>query len=148
MQAATIPIFLAFTFICGCLTPAVSERYVCADGWVTESYVDCSDHTPKCPKTDCPKNVCPPCEPKISYVVVNVSSATVSPSDPCGDLGCPPGTQYVASKTSKKYHTCSCRFAKVLSAKNRICYSSAAEAEAEGKEPCGICAVNIDHTQQ
>jgi hypothetical protein len=60
--------------------------------------------------------------------------------DPCTALGCPAGTQYVSSRSSGKFHRCDCRFGKTLSAKNRICFGGAAEAEVAGKKPCGICA--------
>ena len=39
----------------------------------------------------------------------------------CLELGCPDGTLYVASKTSKIYHKCDCGFAKIIKPENLIC---------------------------
>jgi len=50
-------------------------------------------------------------------------------SDACISLGCPPGTQYVASKNSDKYHACPCYNAKRIKPENLLCFSSKEEAE-------------------
>ena len=46
---------------------------------------------------------------------------------------------YVASREGDKYHKTSCRVAKKIKAENRVAYKSKAEAEKDGKRPCGIC---------
>lgn len=47
--------------------------------------------------------------------------------------------QFVASKNSNKYHLPTCRFAKKIKPENQVWFSSAAEAEARGYQPCGTC---------
>jgi micrococcal nuclease len=56
----------------------------------------------------------------------------------CISLGCPQGTQYVASKNSDKYHKCYCSFAKRISPQNLICFSSKEEAE-QDRQACSSC---------
>jgi hypothetical protein len=143
-MAAAIAV-LASAAITGCLTEAaVVEKFVCADAFVVDSPEDCGGHNNPCPK--CQKPECPACSnlscPKTEYPTDTTVAAQsqAAPEGGCERLGCPAGTEYVSSKTSKKYHTCDCRFATVLSAKNLVCYGSAREAEAAGKEPCGICS--------
>jgi hypothetical protein len=129
--------------VSGCVTqPELRERFVCYDGWVAGDAPGCTGHNPNCPVYNCTK--CPECKEKAEYVYVNSTQqpAAASQDDSCVRLGCPPGSKYVSSKTSGKYHTCGCRFAEVLSAKSRICYGSREEAEAAGKAPCGICATS------
>jgi methylphosphotriester-DNA--protein-cysteine methyltransferase len=46
---------------------------------------------------------------------------------------------FVGSKASKKYHTTTCRWGKNISPKNRVEFSSAAEAEKAGYIACKIC---------
>ncbi len=46
---------------------------------------------------------------------------------------------YVASREGDKYHKTSCRVAKNIKAENKVSYQSKAEAEKDGKTPCGIC---------
>jgi hypothetical protein len=152
---------VALALLCGCHTQqAVIEKYVCADGWVAEEAGGCAGRSPQCPKCVCNKAdaafggdgdaatmgkslkgqgeaaAAEPMEGAVGGIVKQASSA----EDSCTALGCPAGTQYVSSKSSGKFHRCDCRFGKTLSAKNRICFGDAAEAEAAGKKPCGICA--------
>ena len=46
---------------------------------------------------------------------------------------------YVASKEGEKYHSLSCRLAKNIKTENKVSYKSKAEAEKDGKAPCGVC---------
>lgn len=74
---------------------------------------------------------------------VNNAQATtltdVSPtSSDCISLGCPQGTQYVASKNSDKYHKCSCSFAKKIKQENLLCFPSKEEAE-KSRQACSSC---------
>lgn len=46
---------------------------------------------------------------------------------------------FVASKDGGKYHRSSCRMAKKIKPENKVAYASKAEAEKDGKAPCGIC---------
>jgi hypothetical protein len=133
-------VFLLAVLVCGCLGSSVSERYVCSDGWLAESPAACAGHNPVCQNCTCPK--CPACKPETKCAPCAGAlqePATPAQDDSCARLGCPAGTRYVSSKSSGKYHACDCRFAEVLSAKNLICYGSSQEAEAAGKQPCGIC---------
>ena len=57
----------------------------------------------------------------------------------CEALGCPSGTMFVGSKTSKKYHSCDCTWAKKISSQNLICFKSIEEAEEKGYVPCKVC---------
>jgi hypothetical protein len=129
---------LAFVaLLCGCLDARVVEKYVCSDGWVADSADGCGGHDRVCPACVCQKTECPDC------VCANgTDEAPAKSAGGCEALGCPPGTSYVSSRTSGKFHACDCRFAKALSAKNRVCYASAQDAVADGKEPCGICAAS------
>ncbi|MFH0861590.1 MAG: hypothetical protein V1875_01035 [Candidatus Altiarchaeota archaeon] len=126
----------------GCLSQTITEKFVCSDGWVADSPDGCVGHTPPCPNCTCKAPACPKCESVAKIVYVNVSSLPSADAS-CASLGCPPGTEYVSSKSSGKYHACGCRFAEALSKKNLICYPSAEEAQAAGKLPCGICAVSL-----
>ncbi|MFH1055715.1 MAG: hypothetical protein V1744_06440 [Candidatus Altiarchaeota archaeon] len=135
-------IVLLLVLVSGCILPTtVKEKYVCPDAWLVDSPEGCSSHqiqTPKCP--DC---VCPTCETKVEYVYVNSTapstSTTLAVNDACAKLGCPAGTNYVASKSSTKYHLCACRSAKTIMPKNIVCYKTQQEAEAGKKQPCSIC---------
>lgn len=57
------------------------------------------------------------------------SPSSASSSNDCVSLGCSQGTQYVASKSSEKYHSCSCYNAKRIKPENLLCFSSKEEAE-------------------
>jgi len=69
----------------------------------------------------------------------NTSKTQVSTSDDCVALGCPSETNYVASKNSQVYHSCSCSYAKRIKQENILCFNSAQDAEARGftKASCG-----------
>ncbi|TES96103.1 hypothetical protein E3J85_01335 [Patescibacteria group bacterium] len=47
--------------------------------------------------------------------------------------------KYVASKSGGKYHLLDCRYAKKMKEENKIWYGSKEEAEADGKDSCGVC---------
>ena len=57
----------------------------------------------------------------------------------CEALSCPPGTMFVGSKTSKKYHNCDCTWAKKISPQNLACFKDIEEAENSGYIPCKVC---------
>jgi DNA/RNA endonuclease YhcR with UshA esterase domain len=51
--------------------------------------------------------------------------------------GCPvPRSDYVASKTGKKFHVSTCPYAKNIKAKTRLKFDSKENAKSEGYEPC------------
>jgi len=139
----------AVVLLCGCLDGPVREKYVCSDGWVTDSPKGCEGRDRVCPKTYCPDCVCanasacqrcPDCVCGGQATSEKTPDGSAKAGGSCESLGCPPGAQYVSSRSSGKYHACDCQYALKLSAKNRICYMSAQEAQAAGKEPCGLCA--------
>jgi hypothetical protein len=134
MRWIVIPILL----LCGCLTQqTITEKYVCQDGSISGTAGGCAGR-----KLDCPKCVCPTVKVADKVTATELAQQTAAAPSPVGDceaIGCPAGSKYVSSKTSEKYHTCACQFAGKLSAKNRVCYATAQEAEAAGKQPCGIC---------
>jgi len=135
---------LLLVLVAGCIGPqTVKEKYICQDGWVSDSLQGCGGHTytPTCTKAEC--------KPAVKYVYVNATTPTTTPAptittpvfdDDCLRLGCQAGTAYVSSKTSGKYHRCDCKYAATLSPKNIRCYKDTGEAEADGKEACGICS--------
>lgn len=47
--------------------------------------------------------------------------------------------QFVASKSSNKYHTLTCSYAKKIKDSNKVYYKTAAEAKADGKTACKRC---------
>ena len=53
----------------------------------------------------------------------------------CEDLGCPEGSQYIASSESNVYHECSSGYAQTILPQNRICFYNASEAEQAGYRP-------------
>lgn len=57
----------------------------------------------------------------------------------CVALGCPVGTMFVGSKSSNKYHSCDCTWAKKISAQNLVCFKSMEEAQNSGYIPCKVC---------
>jgi hypothetical protein len=57
----------------------------------------------------------------------------------CEALGCPSGTMFVGSKTSKKYHNCDCTWTKKISQQNLVCFKSIEEAQNSGYVPCKVC---------
>ena len=136
---------LLFVLVAGCIGPqTVKEKYICQDGWVSDSLQGCGAHTytPTCTKAEC--------KPEVRHTCLNSTTSTTSLAatsatapvvdDDCLRLGCPAGTQYVSSKTSSKYHRCDCKYAASLSQKNIKCYKGKDAAEADGKEACGICS--------
>jgi len=57
----------------------------------------------------------------------------------CESLGCPSGSMFAGSKTSKKYHNCDCTWAKKISQQNLVCFKSIEEAQNNGYIPCKVC---------
>jgi len=70
--------------------------------------------------------------------VTNVVATQETNSD-CEALGCPSGTMFVGSKSSNKYHSCGCTYAKKISSKNLVCFKSVEEAKDSGYIPCKVC---------
>ncbi|OYT40298.1 MAG: hypothetical protein B6U86_04260 [Candidatus Altiarchaeales archaeon ex4484_43] len=97
-------------------------RYVCPDGSIVNSSEDCL--SPDLGTT--------------STTTTSISTTTTQPTI-CADLGCPPGTKFVGSKSSNRYHHCDCRYAKRIKPENIICFSSKRDAESKGYVPCGVC---------
>lgn len=50
-----------------------------------------------------------------------------------------PPAPFVASTESGKYHLIGCSYAEGILNENRVYYGTAADAEADGKEPCYFC---------
>ncbi len=50
-----------------------------------------------------------------------------------------PAHNYVASVNSDKYHVPSCDYAKNIAEKNRVWYTTEADAKRDGKAPCSRC---------
>ncbi len=50
----------------------------------------------------------------------------------CLELGCPIGTDFIGSKNSNLFHDCASSYARAIKEENRICFSSASEAVAQG----------------
>jgi methylphosphotriester-DNA--protein-cysteine methyltransferase len=46
---------------------------------------------------------------------------------------------FVGSKSSNKYHSCDCTWAKKISSKNLVCFKSTEEAQEKGYVPCKVC---------
>lgn len=46
---------------------------------------------------------------------------------------------YVASREGEKYHNPSCRLVKNIRTDNKVSYKTKADAEKDGKAPCGAC---------
>ncbi|MEM4703069.1 MAG: thermonuclease family protein [Candidatus Pacearchaeota archaeon] len=69
----------------------------------------------------------------------NNSTSNNVTDNSCIALGCPQGTQYVASKNSNKFHKCSCSFAKKIKPENLLCFRTREEALDKGYSPCGSC---------
>ncbi|MBN2015087.1 MAG: hypothetical protein JW778_07900 [Candidatus Altiarchaeota archaeon] len=67
------------------------------------------------------------------------TTTSTQPNDSCSALSCPPGTNFVGSLSSDKYHNCDCRYAKKIKPENIVCFSSREDAESEGYVPCGVC---------
>ncbi len=65
--------------------------------------------------------------------VVKVTSGTASKAE-TKSTG-----KYVASKSGGKYHLPTCRYVTGMKAENKVYYNSKEEAEADGKNPCGVC---------
>ena len=50
----------------------------------------------------------------------------------CIELGCPPRTNFIGSSSGSVYHECSSSYARAILSENRVCFSSAQEAIAQG----------------
>ncbi|MBD3263164.1 hypothetical protein GF374_02180 [Candidatus Woesearchaeota archaeon] len=53
----------------------------------------------------------------------------------CQDLGCPDDAVYIGSANSNVYHNCDSSYAQAILPGNRICFSSAEEAEEADYHP-------------
>ena len=51
----------------------------------------------------------------------------------------PKSCQFVASKSSDKYHKATCGWAKRIKPENRVCFSTEQEAEEKGYKKAGCC---------
>ncbi len=70
----------------------------------------------------------------------SVPPETVSSGDPaCVALGCPPGTNFVGSVNSDKYHFCDCYWAGQIHRENLVCFTDVDEARSAGYVPCKVC---------
>ncbi len=68
-----------------------------------------------------------------------VESNKTGPGETISTTEVPREGQLVGSKNSTKYHLPSCRFAKRIKPENQVWFSSRAEAESKGYQPCGTC---------
>jgi hypothetical protein len=69
----------------------------------------------------------------------DVALAVIEEASEAEDNGSEDG-QFVASTSSKKYHSLDCRYATKMKEENRIYFQSAEEAEDQGYEPCKVCS--------
>jgi len=67
------------------------------------------------------------------------STTTLTGDDSCAELGCPPGTGFVGSVNSEKYHYCDCRYVGSIKPENIICFADEDEAQDQDYVPCGTC---------
>jgi len=107
-------------------------RYVCHDGSIVNSSEDCPLPDLGISTTSIPATAV------ITTIPTITTTSTTQPTI-CADLGCPPGTKFVGSKSSNRYHHCDCRYAKRIKPENIICFSSKRDAESKGYLPCGVC---------
>lgn len=69
-----------------------------------------------------------------------VITTTTSEENLCVSLfNCPEGTKFVGSKSSDKYHYCTCQYAKKIKPENIVCFSSVEDAKSKGYTACGVC---------
>ena len=129
---------LAFlALFAGCVgQPRVIERYICADSWIAEDPAECEGRGPPCPSCDC-------------WVSTTTTMAPLVRSEPrwrvarqnsnitCMHFGCPEGSAFLASKNSDLFHTCQCRYANRIREENLLCYATAEQAQADGKNSSG-----------
>jgi len=80
------------------------------------------------------------------YFINSMSAGSAQASSPdnqqpeaglvtCEDLGCPEGSQFIASSESNVYHECSSPYAQAILPQNRICFYNSSEAEQAGYRP-------------
>ena len=50
----------------------------------------------------------------------------------CVEMGCPVGTKFIGAKSGATYHDCSSSLARSIKIENRVCFSSATDAVAQG----------------
>ncbi len=62
------------------------------------------------------------------------TTSSISESEQTASTG-----MFVGSKESNKYHYPDCRYAESISPENEIWFKDAADAQAQGYEPCGVC---------
>ncbi|MFC1686612.1 hypothetical protein ACFLZS_01630 [Patescibacteria group bacterium] len=70
-------------------------------------------------------------------VVVATNTESTKSSGASTDTKTKTTGKYAASKSGGKYHLPDCRYAKKM--KTKIWYGTKEEAEADGKDPCGVC---------
>ncbi|MFH0906222.1 MAG: hypothetical protein V1824_02710 [archaeon] len=71
------------------------------------------------------------------YILYSINKSTTNPNPneqqlDCIEFGCPSGSIYVGSLNSDKYYVCNCSYAQRILPENINCFSSDAEAVAEG----------------
>jgi len=71
--------------------------------------------------------------PEASKTVPDAKISPTSANIPAADCA------FVGSKNSNKYHLPSCRFAKLIKPTNLVCFKSAADAVAQGRQPDKGC---------
>ena len=116
-------------------------EYVCPDGSIVNNTGECTLYTTTLVTTTMLMTVPITTIYTISTTIPTTTTlvTTTVTSNDCESLGCPPGTQFVGSKNSNKYHVCDCRYAKKIKSENLICLSNKGEAESRGYVGCGIC---------
>ena len=117
-------------------------KYVCPDGSIVNNTGECTLSTTISVTTTTLMTV-PITTIYTTSTTIPTTTASVTTtitSNDCESLGCPPGTQFVGSKNSDKYHRCDCRYAKKIKIENLVCFSSREEAESQGYVGCGVCS--------
>jgi hypothetical protein len=115
--------------------------YVCPDGSVVNGSEGC--HQPELgttPTTETTTTTQTTETTKTTTTTTTTETTTTTQAEgSCTALGCPSGTEFVGSKSSDKYHLCTCRYAKKIKPDNIVCFSSKQDAESQGYVPCGTC---------
>ena len=117
------------------------DRYVCWNGDIVNNSEECPiliTTTLATTTTSISTSSTTTTTTGISTIPTTTISTTTT-IDYCRELGCPPGTKFVASSKSTKYHYCDCKWARKINPENLVCYDSVEEAQDDGKEPCRVC---------
>lgn len=91
-----------------------------ADAYVSVATVTEEEKTVEIPKTQTAKDVSP------GTSLLSSSSTSKNESESCA---------FVGSRNSDKYHLPKCSWAKRIKPENRVCFTSAADAESKGYKP-------------